>query len=236
MSADTYKAGAKKFARDDAQRKVAKEFSSYSLEDASKKDFNTKIDKVERTMYPVWFMSYRHNDRVAYATINGQTGKMASDMPIDIRKYLLFSAGVSVLCFIFLNVFLTLKPVTVSLLTMLLGILSIVLYIIEYSKIRSFNSTEEVIPSKVEIKTAKEEDCKNKYKIPKIPIVCSVVAFIISGLCYLSGSIVDSLHYTGSAISAVLIAVTLMYLIKDYNLLTTRPLPQFAKKGGDDNA
>lgn len=41
--------------------------------------------------FPVWFMSIRHKDRVSYAVINGQTGKIAADVPIDYKKYLLGS-------------------------------------------------------------------------------------------------------------------------------------------------
>ena len=42
-------------------------------------------------LFPVWFMSYKQGNRVAYATVNGQTGKVCADMPIDIKKYILFS-------------------------------------------------------------------------------------------------------------------------------------------------
>ncbi len=46
-------------------------------ESKSKEELRTKIkeediDK-EGAVLPVWFMSYRKKDRVAYATINGQT-------------------------------------------------------------------------------------------------------------------------------------------------------------------
>ena len=52
----------------------------------------TKIDKIESILYPVWFLSYRtKDDRILYATINGQTGKMAMDIPISLSKYLLSS-------------------------------------------------------------------------------------------------------------------------------------------------
>lgn len=61
-------------------------------------------------MYPVWFLSYRNGDRVAYATVNGQTGKVVADMPLDTRKYLLASLLLFLPIFLLLNLFLTLRP------------------------------------------------------------------------------------------------------------------------------
>lgn len=42
----------------------------------------------ELAMLPVWFLSYRNGDRVSYAVVNGQTGKAAADLPVDMKKYL----------------------------------------------------------------------------------------------------------------------------------------------------
>ena len=59
---------------------------------------HTVLKSAETAMFPVWFLSYRKNDRVAYAAINGQTGKMTADIPIDPPRYL---AGVGILAAIF---------------------------------------------------------------------------------------------------------------------------------------
>ena len=55
--------------------------------------------KGHSSMFPVWFMSYRNGDRITYATVNGQTGKVAADLPIDIKKYLLFSGVLALIIF-----------------------------------------------------------------------------------------------------------------------------------------
>lgn len=52
---------------------------------------NFRTEKEDLAMFPVWFLSYRKKDRVAYAIVNGQTGKIAGDMPIAVHKYLLSS-------------------------------------------------------------------------------------------------------------------------------------------------
>ena len=49
--------------------------------------FNTRVEAADRTMFPVWFLSYRNKDRVAYATVNGQTGNKIKrkDLKLDDR-------------------------------------------------------------------------------------------------------------------------------------------------------
>ncbi len=48
-----------------------------------------ELTDAERTLYPVWFMSYRDNDKITYATVNGQTGKVSADLPVSPWKILL---------------------------------------------------------------------------------------------------------------------------------------------------
>ncbi len=57
---------------------------------------------------PVWFLTWKKNDRVAYAVVNGQTGKIHIDLPIDVRTFLLYTlltaAGLFVLLTLFVSV------------------------------------------------------------------------------------------------------------------------------------
>ena len=41
------------------------------------------IESAKRTLNPVWFMSYRNGKQITYATVNGQTGKVAADLPLS---------------------------------------------------------------------------------------------------------------------------------------------------------
>ncbi len=86
-----------------------KEFSPYTLKElndvqaVSKTLTKTKL--VESAMFPVWFLSYRKDDRVAYAAINGQTGKMTADIPIDQKRYLLGVGIVAAIIWVILQTF-----------------------------------------------------------------------------------------------------------------------------------
>ena len=86
-------------ARDTLEKmKDIDDFKKYEIKDyddaALIKNTRTTLSSTESAMFPVWFLSYRNGDRVAYAAINGQTGKMTADIPIAKARYL---AGVAIL-------------------------------------------------------------------------------------------------------------------------------------------
>lgn len=84
----------------------------YSLDDSEKlkRCFPTELAQTDSAMFPVWFLSYRNKDRVAYATVNGQTGKVVADLPVDILKYLIGSLILAIPIILGCNAFLTLQP------------------------------------------------------------------------------------------------------------------------------
>ena len=75
--------------------------------------------KPDCAMFPVWFLTYRHKNRVAYAVMNGQTGKISSDLPIVEGKYLAGSLILAVPLFFLFNAALTVTAPTALLLTMI---------------------------------------------------------------------------------------------------------------------
>lgn len=91
-------------------------------------------------MFPVWFLTYRHRDRVAYAVMNGQTGKISTDLPIVEWKYLAGSLLFAVPLFFLFNTFLTVTAPTALLLTMIPAAASGFAYL---SEIRAQMSLEE---------------------------------------------------------------------------------------------
>ena len=48
-----------------------------------------KITGAKTGLFPVWLLSYKNGKRIAYAAVNGSTGKVAADIPLDIGKFLL---------------------------------------------------------------------------------------------------------------------------------------------------
>lgn len=104
----------------------------YSLEERGRtleRKLHSKVDQVNGAMFPVWFMAYKNNDRVAYATVNGQTGKVVADLPVDVPKYLGTSAILTIPIFLLLNRFFTVIPgILLGIVALIAAVLSFIYY------------------------------------------------------------------------------------------------------------
>lgn len=63
---------------------------------------DTRCSAVYTVFFPIWFLSYRRSDDVAYAVVNGQTGRLVSDLPIDKKKFISMGFLLSVPIFLLL--------------------------------------------------------------------------------------------------------------------------------------
>lgn len=131
-------------AREVATRKTKKylkkstrvgDYKMETPEDELEDIFGTKVIHTDTAMFPVWFLSYRNKNRVAYATVNGQTGKVVADLPVDIKKYVLGSIVLAVPIAILLNLFLTIRPSVLLTIVSFLGAVTLFLYCREMKQI-----------------------------------------------------------------------------------------------------
>lgn len=104
---------------------------------------NSSCSSIESAMLPVWFLSYRKGDRVAYATVNGQTGKVAADLPVDPKKYLFGSLLTAIPIFVLLNLFFTVIPSVALIVSMVLAVFTLLLHKIELSQIVKRDTGED---------------------------------------------------------------------------------------------
>lgn len=271
---------------------------------------HARCEHVDTAMFPVWFLSYRNKDRVAYATVNGQTGKVAADLPVSIGKYMIGSIILAIPIFILLNMLFTLRPTITLTITSILALLSIILYHIELGQIirKDLHENDRGLIAAQQKKANNANNNNNNRNRKRttskasvaiiislfiIAIVFNVVRIILpighplnfnlSGkfiffgiitilgliICSLSmkkqktaapnsvlpGSIgalialfiaaiiqfinpVSDLYFYGACIlSLITIMFSLINLIRYYNILATRKLPQFDNyKGGNDGA
>ncbi|MCR5208664.1 MAG: hypothetical protein K6C99_00455 [Lachnospiraceae bacterium] len=58
------------------------------------------------SFFPIWFLSYRKGDRVAYAVINGESGKISCDMPVNTKKFVAFCFLLAIPIYLLLALFL----------------------------------------------------------------------------------------------------------------------------------
>ena len=94
------------------------------------------IGSYAAALFPVWFLTYRNKDRVAYAIVNGQNGRLSCDLPIDLRKYAAGSAGIAALIFLVLTLFVSMTARMALALTAFLALAVMGLLVGEVTSIR----------------------------------------------------------------------------------------------------
>ncbi|MCI8800524.1 MAG: hypothetical protein HFH88_12045 [Lachnospiraceae bacterium] len=99
--------------------------------------------ETELAMLPVWFLAYRSGERVGYAVVNGQTGRSAADLPVDLKKYLSGSMLLALPIFVLLNLFLTITPVKILLIAALLALVCIMISNVQVTHILARESGED---------------------------------------------------------------------------------------------
>lgn len=90
VSADCYSQDATAFALDQIVPEMYQGWSgNITWEDVRGQiPLTAQSTKAYTAFFPVWFLSYKKNDRVAYAVINGVTGKISCDTPINTKKFI----------------------------------------------------------------------------------------------------------------------------------------------------
>ena len=96
---------------------------------------NLKYEGEKEAMLPVWFLTYRKNDRVCYSVMNGVTGKLSADIPVDFRKFYITSFILAIPIFIMLNLQFTIQPRSVLIFSIMMALVTAILYMREIDKI-----------------------------------------------------------------------------------------------------
>lgn len=213
----TYQNHAESVACSTSTNKIYSSFPGVSISSSlTNDDLDTKTEAIDRTMFPVWFMSYRNGDRVAYATINGQTGRVVCDLPVDPKTYLMISLVFAIPIFILLNLFLTITPPALLAFAAILGIICMIIFRTEISSMRK-----------------KGESVKNVKSFGQAILLISLFAALIIGFAKPAN---DLFYYGCVILTLISVFLTFKDIISCYNILATRRLPQFDRTGGDDRA
>lgn len=104
------------------------------------------IDELDMTapkkvLVPIWFMAYRNKKRVSYAAINGETGRIATDLPVNMKMFAISVLLFTIPTFVILSLLVSNTPTP---LLMFLGVLSGSLTIFTYLDIRNIVENEQL--------------------------------------------------------------------------------------------
>lgn len=304
VPSDLYIQDVMDIANDNTVKEIKKQqpFQGLSIQQPTQQEnlnrsLNSRCTQIDSAMFPVWFLAYRNKDRVAYATVNGQNGKVAADLPVDTKKYLLGSLLLAIPLFLLLNLLFTVVPSTTLLIASLLAAITAIIDVVELQRISRKESFADDKGKQFQTTgTAGQPPSKRnraKVTINSIVIVFVAAVFLMSFMGALSNSVgmgsrililpvfivtlittiigfvmrrkssqrhkvpgflgsslavllaalilvidpvSDLYYYGGTILAGAAIFLTLLGIIREYNVLATRPLPQFDRKGGDDRA
>ena len=170
---------------------------------------NVREEKPVCAYLPVWFLTYRKNDRVAYAVMNGSTGKITADLPVEPVKYLLGSLLLAIPIFAVLAFFFTMTGQMVLTASSVLALISLVFYGTEIAAISKKDSRSgdkgfrsDSADSAADEKADSFDGKKISSRFSKIGgtliWVAAVIFIVIPRFLDILGSLVtDHLHLTG---------------------------------------
>ena len=184
-------------------------------------------------MFPVYFLAIRNKDEkyIHYVVVNGQTGKIAADLPIDFKKYIIGSLILAAPIFLLIylsNIVLT--PNNVTVFAIIASVISLIVASNLAKKIKAKETHEDDLGLIVKTKKEKKVKVKTGKYVRK-----QIFAIILGILLLIINPNDDIVFYTGALISLFLVILTFNSLVKEYNVLVRNKLPQLEKRGGDEH-
>ena len=138
VPAEVYSRSAADRANKDTLRMIRRSYPGVTFDEPENLSgrLHTKRTDLSMALYPVWFMTWRKDDRVAYAVMNGVNGNISADMPVDKRKYLLGSLILALPLFYLLTALPTILAYQLLGLAMVMAIVCTAVYAVSLNKIR----------------------------------------------------------------------------------------------------
>ncbi|MCR4897554.1 MAG: hypothetical protein K5891_12350 [Lachnospiraceae bacterium] len=287
-------------------------FRKYTIPDSDVRRAS-EADSVssERAMFPVWFLSTRVGDRISYAVVNGQTGKVAADIPVSYMKYLIGSLIIAVPVFLALTFNTFIRPSIITTIAMGVALVSLIISNSQLNRIAARENrlddkgyTSTLTPSELKalkenngvtikskpqrsagdtvkagvtsasvtltiigvifllvmpiigiallvaasmvrkeegkdktlVKTGKEKIKVKASASQKMKVLWKPLCGILIALSVLSINPVSDLYYwAGALVSMFFVGWSFWDVVQEHNMLSTRKLPQFNRRGGDES-
>ena len=156
--------------------------------------------------------------------VNGETGRVYCDIPIDERKFHKASLMMAIPIFILLNLFLQIKADILPWFTLALSTLLIFLAQGQITKIKK--REDSLVGNQNKPKAEKEKLLQHS------GTGYAVFSVLFSLAIMIWHPVQDEYYYLASAVSGMMSILTLRLMIKKFNILSTRSIPEFFDKKG----
>ena len=164
-----------------------------------------KVAERKIAMFPVYFLAVRTKDNksINYAVVNGQTGKVAMDMPVDFKKYIKFSLIIAAVIFVLINWLITIKATTVCFFAIIAGLIAMLISLSQISKI---NNSRYHLNDKGYYATNKNPEIVkfSKFKYIYKDLIAMIIPVLVLIFNYYSN---DLYYYMGAGISLLFVKI-----------------------------
>ena len=142
-------------------------------------------------LFPMWFLTWRKENRVAYAVLNGASGKVVSDLPVDMLRFALGCGGIALLLFLALELVFQPTPRLTSALSFVAALVMAVLVRNgarqvsdrrTHAKDKGWRAGEDGGTTEPEPKTARKKHSDAARVAASIVITILVSALLVGGL------------------------------------------------------
>lgn len=205
------------------------EFSKYGCSNP-KVEFQVSDKKMG--MFPLYFLAIRDKKEqyVNYAIVNGQTGKVVVDLPVDFKKYIFASLLLTMPVFLLILPVFVVTPRTICTFSTISAIISMTISIRQMKKI---NDRENHLDDEGYIYNNAEEK-KKKGKIKFKHLFKQIISILLGIFVLLANFVADAYYYGASIIILCLVIWSFYDLVIEHNLLVSTKLPQLEKRGGSE--
>ncbi|MBR3226914.1 MAG: DUF4040 domain-containing protein, partial [Erysipelotrichaceae bacterium] len=156
---------------------------------------DARYEGEEMIYLPVWFLTWRHEDRVAYAVVNGQSGKIHIDLPADISEFMKYTAMAALVIFVLLTLFVTVTSRFTLWFSALLAYLAGRRYRYELKRIRDrenhvydkgylLQDEDDLTMSEKKRTRIREHDRKGAYVYVIRFIIMSIIVFFVATILF----------------------------------------------------
>ena len=97
---------------------------------------NPEIRDSSTALFPIWFLTWRNRKRVAYAIVNGQSGKLSCDIPVDMKTYSIWTILIALGIFAVLTLLVSMTAKTALMICAFLTLIIMILFNRETKEIR----------------------------------------------------------------------------------------------------
>ena len=80
-----------------SEEELKKDISGYTTVNVTSRDIRIAERNYKQAMLPMWFMTFKYQNKMYYFAMNGQTGKFGGEIPINKARIALISFGIPLL-------------------------------------------------------------------------------------------------------------------------------------------